>query len=181
VSPVRGRKGPGARTGQAAGPRNLAVVTQPSGPPPRRGLDRLFGAAAEPSAPRPRPRTEAPRALRWAAVVVGIEAGAIALGAVALLYLTVTSDAASLSRAVAEVVLVAAGAAVLGAAAVGLWRVAGWARGPVIALQLLLAALAYTTAFEADQPLIGLPVLALVAVELYLLATPEARLAYLDR
>jgi hypothetical protein len=150
--------------------------------PSRRVLDRLFGTAAEPSAPRPRrPRTEAPRALRWAAIVVGVEAGATALGAVVLLYLTFTSDAASLSRAVAEVVIVAAGAAVLGAAAVGLWRVAGWARGPVIALQLLLAAVAYTTAFEAGQPMIGLPVLALVAAELYLLATPEARLAYLHR
>jgi hypothetical protein len=160
-------------------------VREPSGQPPqspRRGLDRLFGAAAEPSAPRPpRTRPEAPRALRWAAVVVGIEAAAIAAGGLLLLWLTLTSEADSLSRALAEVVLVAAGAAVLGAAAVGLWRVAGWARGPVIALQLLLAALAYTTAFEADRPLFGLPVLALVAVELYLLATPEARLAYLDR
>jgi hypothetical protein len=166
-------------------PRNLASVSESSGlprQPSRRVLDRLFGTAAEPPAPRPpRPRTQAPRALRWAAIVVGIEAGAIALGAVVLLYLTLTSDAASLSRAVAEVVIVAAGAAVLGAAAVGLWRVAGWARGPVIALQLLLAALAYTTAFEAGQPMIGLPVLALVAAELYLLATPEARLAYLER
>ncbi len=170
---------------QQGRPRNLGRVRESSGQPrqpSRRVLDRLFGAAAEPSAPRPpRPRTEAPRALRWAAIVVGIEAGAIALGAVVLLYLTLTSDAASLSRAVAEVVIVAAGAAVLGAAAVGLWRVAGWARGPVIALQLLLAALAYTTAFEAGQPMIGLPVLALVAAELYLLATPEARLAYLER
>jgi hypothetical protein len=105
----------------------------------------------------------------------------MAVGAVVLLYLTLTSSAASVSRAIAEVVLVAACAAVLGAAAVGLRRVAGWARGPVIALQLLLAALAYTTAFEADQPLIGLPVLVLVVTELYLLATPEARLAYLER
>jgi hypothetical protein len=160
-------------------------VTESSGltpQPPRRGLDRLFGAAAESSAPRPpRARTEAPRALRWAALVVGIEAGAIALGALVLLFLTVTSSAASLSRALAEVVMAAGGAAVLGAAAVGLWRVAAWARGPVIAIQLLLAALAYTTAFEADQPLIGLPVLVLVVAELYLLATPEARLAYLER
>jgi hypothetical protein len=182
---MRGTKGPGGDPGQPAQPRNLAVVKESSGRPPqpsRRVLDRLFGAAAEPSAPRaPRARTEAPRALRWAAVVVGIEAAAIALGALVLLYLTLTSSAASLSRALAEVVLVAAGAAVLGAAAVGLWRVAGWARGPVIVLQLLLAALAYTTAFEADQPAIGLPVLLLVAAELYLLATPEARLAYLER
>ena len=72
-------------------------------------------------------------------------------------------------------------AAMVVGAAVGLWRVAGWARGPVVVLQLLLAALAYTTAFEAGQPAIGLPVLVLIAVELYLLATPESRLAYAER
>ena len=97
-------------------------MNEPAGVPPQpphRRSDRLFGAAAQPSAPRPeRPRTEAPRTLRWAAVVV---------------------------------------------------------------LQLLLAALAYTTAFEAGQPAVGIPVLVLVALELYLLATPESRLAYLER
>ncbi|MCW2634758.1 MAG: conserved rane protein of unknown function [Blastococcus sp.] len=113
--------------------------------------------------------------------MVGVEAGAIACGALALLYLVVTSTADSVSRALAEVVVVAAGAAVLALCAMGLWRVAGWARGPVIVLQLLLAALAYTTAFEAGRPLVGVPILALVATELYLLATPEARLAYLER
>ncbi len=150
--------------------------------PPRRRSDRLFGAAAQPSAVRPeRPRTEAPRSLRWAAVVVGIEAAAAAVGALWLLYLVLTSTAVSMSNAIAQVVVVGAGAAVLTAAAVGLWRVAGWARGPVVVLQLLLAALAYTATFEAGQPAIGLPVLALVAAEFYLLATPESRLAYLDR
>jgi hypothetical protein len=142
----------------------------------------LFGAAAQPSAARPeRPRREAPRTLRWAAVVVGVEAAAIGAGALFLLYLVLTSTADSMSRALAEVVVVGAGAAVLGTAAVGLWRVAGWARGPVVVLQLLLAALAYTTAFEAGRPAVGLPVLVLVATELYLLATPESRLAYLER
>jgi hypothetical protein len=142
----------------------------------------LFGPAAAPSALRPaRTRSEAPRSLRWAAAVVGLEAALIGVGALVLLYLTFTSTADSVSRALAEVVLVAGGAAALTVAAVGLWRVASWARGPVIVLQLLLAALAYTTAFEAGQPLIGLPVLVLVATELYLLATPEARLAYLER
>jgi hypothetical protein len=160
-------------------------VNEPAGVPqqqPRRRSDRLFGAAAEPSASRPeRPRSEAPRTLRWAAVVVGIEAAALAVGAFLLLYLVVTSTADSISRALGEVVFVGAGAAVLAAAAVGLWRVASWARGPVVVLQLLLAALAYTTAFDAGQPAIGLPVLVLVAVELYLLATPESRLAYVER
>jgi hypothetical protein len=159
-------------------------VTQPAGVPPqqpRRRTERLLGGAAEPSAPRPRrPQPEAPRTLRWAAVVVGVEAGALALGALWLLYLVLTSTADSVAAAVGEVVFVAAGAAVLGASAVGLWRVAGWARGPVVVLQLLLAALAYT-AFQAGQTGIALPVVLLVAIELYLLATPESRMAYLRR
>jgi hypothetical protein len=149
---------------------------------PRRRSERLLGGAAEPSAPRPeRPRTEVPRTLRWAATVVAVEAAALAIGALWLLYLVVTSTAESVAAAVGEVVFVAAGAAVLAAAAAGLWRVAGWARGPVVVLQLLLAALAYTTAFDAGRPEIGVPVLVLVAVVLYLLATPESRLAYSDR
>jgi hypothetical protein len=159
-------------------------VTAQGGPhaPRSRRAERLFGEAADPSPPRPaRPRVEVPRSLRWAAVVVGVEAAAVAVGALFLLYLTFTSTADSLGRALAEVVMVGAGAALLAVAAVGLWRASSWARGPVIVLQLLLAALAYTAAFEAGQPLIGVPVLALVAAELYLLATPEARLAYLER
>jgi hypothetical protein len=160
-------------------------VNEPAGAPrqpPARRTDRLFGAAAQPSASRPeRSRPEAPRTLRWAAIVVGVEAAAIGVAALVLLYLVLTSTAASMSNAIAQVVVVAAGAAALGVAAVGLWRVASWARGPVVVLQLLLAALAYTTAFEAGRPAIGLPVLVLVAVELYLLATPESRLAYLKR
>jgi hypothetical protein len=119
--------------------------------------------------------------VRWAAVVVGVEAAAVAVGAVVLLYLTLTSTPDSLPRALAEVVSVAAGAGVLAAAAVGIWRVSGWARGPVVVLQLLLGALAYTTAFEAHRPIVGIPVLALVAAELYLLMTPAARLAFFER
>ena len=170
----------------AAGPpRNLGSVTEPAGVPPQsrgRRSDRILGSAARPSASRPeRPRTEAPRSLRWAAVVVAIEAVALAVGALLLLYLVVTSTADSVGAALGEVVFVAAGAAVLAAAAAGLWRVAAWARGPVVVLQLLLAALAYTAAFEAGRPAIGLPVLVLVVVELYLLATPESRLAYSQR
>ena len=177
-----------SRSGDVLGaglPRNLGSVTEPAGvppQPPRRRSDRLFGAAAQPAAARPeRPRSEAPRTLRWAAIVVGIEAAALAVGAVLLLYLVVSSTADSVAAALGEVVFVAGGAAVLAAAAVGLWRVAGWARGPVVVLQLLLAALAYTTAFDAGRPAIGLPVLVLVAAELYLLATPESRMAYSQR
>ena len=149
---------------------------------PRRRAARLFGEAAEPSAPKPeRAAPEAPRSLRGAAAVVGLEAALIAVGALTLLWLTLTSTPDSLPRAIAEVVAIGAGAAVLGFAALGLSRVAAWARGPVIVLQLILAALGYTTAFEAQRPIIGVPVLVMVAAVLYLLATPESRLAYLER
>lgn len=145
----------------------------------RRRAERLLGAAAEPSAPRPaREREEAPAAVRRAALVVGLEAFLLLAGALVLLYLTLTSDPDSVGRAFAEVVYVGVIGSALAAAAVGLWRMSAWSRAPVIVLQLLLGALGYSTAFEAEQPLIGVPVLALVAVELYLLATPEARLAF---
>jgi hypothetical protein len=144
-------------------------------------MDRLFGAAADPTASRPRPaRSEAPGALLWAAVVVGVQAAAVGVGAVAWLWLTLTSTPDSLARAIAEVVILALVAVGLGAAARGLARVAGWARGPVIAAQIFFGLSGFVTAFEAERPLIGLPVLLLVATELYLLATPEARLAYLE-
>ena len=151
-------------------------------PPPRRRADRLFGASAQPAVPRPpRQVAEVPPSLRWAAVVVAIEAGAIALGALAWLWLTLTSTPDSLARALAEVVILALVAAGLGAAALGLARVAAWARGPVIAAQIFFGLSGFVAAFEAERPLIGVPILLLVGTELYLLATPESRLAYLDR
>ena len=51
----------------------------------------------------------------------------------------------------------------------------------MIAAQIFFGLSGFVAAFEAGRPLIGLPVLALVATELYLLATPEARLAFLGR
>ena len=124
---------------------------------------------------------ETPPALRRAALAVAVEALLLTGLALYLLVLTLTSDPDSVGRALAEVVYVGLGAAALAACAAGLWRAATWARAPVVVLQLLLGLLGYTTAFDGDRPLIGVPVLVLVAVTLYLLATPEARLAYLEQ
>jgi hypothetical protein len=143
--------------------------------------ERLLGGPAAERPQEDRPRAEVPGAVRRAALVVAVESAALAAVALVLLWLTLTSEPDSVSRALAEVVYVSLGAGLLGAAAVGLWRMSGWARGPVVVLQILLGLLGYTLAFEADRPLIGVPVLALVAVELYLLATPEARLAFFRR
>ncbi|KGH44700.1 hypothetical protein IN07_22230 [Modestobacter caceresii] len=164
---------------------NLDGVSGQDGQIPGRRRPRaegLLGRAAQPTAPRPqRERQEAPTAVRRAALVVAVEALALTVLALVLLVLTLTGSPDSVGRALAEVVYVGLGAGLLAAAAVGLWRVSGWARGPVIVLQILLGLLGYNAAFEAQQPLLGLPVLALVATELWLLATPEARLAFFER
>jgi uncharacterized protein YaaW (UPF0174 family) len=110
-----------------------------------------------------------------------VQAALVGVGAVAWLWLTFTSTPDSLARAVAEVVILALVAAGLAAAAVGLSRVAGWARGPVVAAQIFFGLAGFVAAFEAQRPLIGVPVLLLVAAELYLLAAPESRLAYLEQ
>jgi hypothetical protein len=147
----------------------------------RRRADRLLGEAAAASAPRPaRPAPEAPPALRRAALSVGVEALLLAGVAVAFLVLTVVDEPSSTGRAIAEVVYFGLAAAALTAGAVGLWRRSSRARGPVVALQILLGLLGYQVAFSFDRPVIGLPALVLAAVTLYLLFTPEARLAYLD-
>jgi hypothetical protein len=119
--------------------------------------------------------------VRWAALVVALEAVGAAAGAVVIGYLLVVSTAVSVRNAVAELVFAVLAAAALAACARGLWRVSGWSRGPVVALQLILALLGYTTAFQGNAPAVGIPMLVLAAAELYLLATPEARLAFLRR
>ena len=144
--------------------------------------ERLFGGAAQPSSRPPRPAgPEAPPAVVRAALVAAVEAALLLAGALFLLWLTLTSDPDSVGRALAEVVYVAVFGVALAAAAVGLRRLAGWARGPVIVLQILLGLFGYSTAFAGGRPLLGLPLIALALTELYLLATPEARLAFLDR
>jgi hypothetical protein len=124
---------------------------------------------------------EAPVPLRRAALVVAVEAALLGALALVLLVLTVVGEPDSVGRALGAVALVGAGAALLAAGALGLRRVAPWSRAPVVVLQIFLGLLGYTAAFQAARPLIGLPVLVLVAVTLYLLATPESRLAFLER
>jgi hypothetical protein len=112
---------------------------------------------------------------------VGLEAVGLFVLAVVVVVLTLTGAPDSVGRALAEAVYVLGGALLLGGAAVGLWRVSAWARGPVVVLQLLLGVVGWSFASAGGRPLVGVPILALVAVEFYLLATPEARLAFAER
>ncbi len=162
--------------------RSLAPVTDED-PPRRPGLaERLLGGAAQPSARVPRPpRSDAPPAVVRAALVVAVEAALLVGTALVVLWLTLTADPDSVGRALAEVVYIGIFGAVLAAAAVGLRRVSAWARAPVVVLQILLGLLGYTLAFSGGLPLLGIPLIALAVAELYLLATPEARLAFYER
>ncbi len=162
--------------------RSLAGVTDEDATRRPTRAERLFGGAAQPSSRPPRPPgPEAPPAVVRAALVAAVEAVLLLAGALVLLWLTLTGNPDSVGRALAEVVYVAIFGVALAAAAAGLRRVAGWARGPVIVLQILLGLLGYTTAFPGGQPLLGIPLVVLAITELYLLATPEARLAFVDR
>ncbi|MBM7805667.1 putative membrane protein YkvI [Geodermatophilus bullaregiensis] len=144
--------------------------------------ERLFGGAAQPSTRPPRaPGPEAPVAVRRAALVAAVEAALLLGAALVVLWLTLTSSPDSVGRALAEVVYVGLFGVALAVAAAGLRRVASWARGPVVVLQILLGLFGYSTAFTGGQPLLGVPLIVLAVTELYLLATPEARLAFSER
>lgn len=112
--------------------------------------------------------------------MVGLEALAAAVGAVVLIWLTLTSDS-DVGSALGLVVLAVLAAVALGFCAWGLLRVASWARGPVVALQLLIGLFGYSAAFQYGSKAIGIPLLVVAAVVLYLLLTPEARLAWFRR
>lgn len=115
--------------------------------------------------------------MRWAALVVAVQAAAAVVAAGLLIYLAVTGSG-DVGNDLALAATVAVFGVLLVVCAVGLWRVARWARSPVVAMQLILGLSGLTAITQAHAPAFGVPVLALVAIELYLLATPEARLAF---
>jgi hypothetical protein len=166
-------------------PRNLAAVTEPKDPAadrPRRRAERLLGAAADPvETGPPRARPETPAAVRWAALVVGVEAAALVVGAGAMVVLALTGHVAGVGNAFALAVSLLLLGLFLGAVAGGLWRVARWARSAAVAIQIILGLMGLTAISQAHSPAFGIPVLALVALEFYLLATPEARLVFFNR
>ena len=149
---------------------------------PRRRAERLLGAPAASSAPaEPRERRDAPRSVRGAALVVAVEAAAVAVATVVLLGALLTGRVASTGNAIGLLLVAVLGLGLLMACARGLWRVASWARAPVVVVQVILAFIGYNAAFPWHAPQVGVPMLVAVAAILYLLATPEARLAFFQR
>jgi hypothetical protein len=119
-----------------------------------------------------------PATVRLAALVAAVE-GAALLG-LGLFYLgkTAVDRPDSYGRALFGALFAVAGGALLLLLARGLRRLRGWARSPVIVLQILACPVGYSLAFQAGLPGYGGPILLLAAAELYLLFTPEARAAF---
>jgi hypothetical protein len=109
-----------------------------------------------------------PRAVRLAGLLAVVEGAGVLLAAAALGVATALEPPESYGRALLRIGL-------------GIARVERWARAPVVVAQVLLVPVGYTLAVTAQLPLYGVPILALVAAEVCLLLTPEARLAFLDR
>jgi hypothetical protein len=103
------------------------------------------------------------------------------VGAGAMVVLVLTGHVAGVGNAFALAVTFLVLGLFLGAVAGGLWRVARWARSAAVAIQIILGLMGLTAISQAHSPAFGIPVLALVALEFYLLATPEARLVFFNR
>ncbi len=118
-----------------------------------------------------------PKAVRWAAVVLVVEALAlVTLGVVVEIKVLTGSPTSVVFAVIAGLMAVGTGL-VLGGLARALYRCRGWAYVPVIVLQGLALPVGYSLAVQAGQWQYGGPVLALSLAELYFLITPSARRA----
>jgi hypothetical protein len=117
-----------------------------------------------------------PATLRWAVVLLGVQAVGLVLLVALLVYADVRSTSNSVSGAVGLTIF-----AVLIAALFGLlvWALAGrraWARGPAIVLELLLLPVGYSL-ITSGLAAIGIPVLVLAGATAALLLSPSTRAA----
>jgi hypothetical protein len=117
-------------------------------------------------------------AVRLAALVAAVEGGALLGLGVFYLIKTAVQRPDSYGRALFGALFALAGGALLLVLARGLGGARGWARSPVIVLQVLALPVGYSLAFQAGLPGYGGPILVLAAAELYLLFTPESRAAF---
>jgi len=118
----------------------------------------------DPTAPAPSPR---PAPLVVAASLAGLE-GAVLLLLAVLEAVSIDSDRVSLGLSTA-IFFALVGAAVLTCAA-GLWRLRGWARGPVLLAQLIALGLAWNL---RDYVLVALLLLVAGAVTLAGMLHPD--------
>jgi hypothetical protein len=121
-----------------------------------------------------------PSGVRAAAVVVLLEAAALAGTAVVLVVLAFIHTTTRLWAAVAIVGFALLGAAVLALCARGLVRLRPSARSPVVLVQLLALPIGYSLGIQAGRVVVGVPILIAAITVLVLLFLPSSRQA-LDR
>jgi hypothetical protein len=117
-----------------------------------------------------------PATLRWAIILLGVQAvGWVAL-VVVLVYADIRSPSTSTAGATGLTVFVVFVAALFG---LFVWALAGrrkWARGPAIVLDLLLLPIGYSLV-TSGLAIIGIPVLLLAGATVALLLAPATRAA----
>lgn len=121
-----------------------------------------------------------PAGVRAAAVLVLVEAAALAVTALVLLVLAFVHTTTRLWAAAAIVGFALLAAAVLAVCARGLLLLRPAARSPVILVQLLALPVGYSLGIQAGRPLVGVPILLVATSVLVLLLLPSSRQA-LDR
>lgn len=114
-----------------------------------------------------------PPPLAWAVRLLSAEAVAVGAVAAYLAYEDVTGTATDVRAAVFLTLYAVGMAAALGGLAYALSRRRPWARGPVVALQLILLPIAYYLA-TGGLPWLGIPVAVVGLVVIGLLVTPSS-------
>lgn len=115
-----------------------------------------------------------PSTVRLAALLVFLEAAALAVAALALLVLAFVHTATRLWAGLTVVGFAALGAVLLGLCARGLLRLRPSARSPIVVVQIIALPVGYSLGFQNGRMLIAAPVLiAAVAVLVLLLSKPS--------
>jgi peptidoglycan/LPS O-acetylase OafA/YrhL len=114
-----------------------------------------------------------PAPLGWAIRLLYAEAAAVAVVTGYLVYEDVTGTATDVRAAILVTLYALALAAALGGLAYALSRRRPWARGPVVAIQLLLVPVGYYLA-TGGQPWYGIPIALVGLVVAGLLVAPSS-------
>ncbi len=123
-----------------------------------------MNASGQPAVPSP---------LLWAVRLLYAEAVAAGIVAGYLVYEDATAAASDQRAAILVTVYAVALAGVLGGLAYALWRCRPWARGPVVALQLMLLPVGYYLA-TGGKAWLGVPIALLGLLVGGLLVTPSS-------
>ena len=116
------------------------------------------------------------RTLRWAVVLLAVEAAAIGVLAVYVGWQAATAKSASTATAIATPLITALFAFVLGMLSYSLWALRAWARGPAIVLEILLIPIGYTMV-TGGLTWVGVPIMVIGVLGAGLLIAPSTRTA----